>query len=239
MKLGIMQPYFFPYIGYFQLMNTVDEYIVYDNIEYTKKGWINRNRILIEGKPCLITLPLKNDHDNLQIKDRFLASDWAVSREELLRRIIAAYRKAPLYDAVFPLVEKILLDDSMNLFTFLARSLYMIKGYLGIETPLLISSTIPINHNLRSEDKVIAFCKARNADMYINPIGGTALYNRDRFEKEGIDLRFVFTDYIQYKQFGDDFVSSLSILDVMMFNTVEKIKEFLNAFILVKGKPEL
>ncbi len=77
MKLAIMQPYFFPYIGYFQLINTVDEFVVYDNIEFTKKGWINRNRILVNGKDEYITLPIKKDSDFLHVKDRFLAETWS------------------------------------------------------------------------------------------------------------------------------------------------------------------
>jgi hypothetical protein len=237
MKLGIMQPYFSPYIGYFQLMNAVDEYVIYNNIEYTKKGWINRNRILVNGEPHFITLPLKSDSDFLQIRDRFLADNWPTERLKMLNRIKEAYRKAPQFDRVFPLIESVLLHGPSNLFLFLVRSLKMIKDYLKVGTPIIISSTVNIDHNLRSADKVLALCKARNVDMYVNPIGGTGLYDRERFEKEGIDLRFVFTEYFRYKQFGDDFISSLSIIDVMMFNSVEEIKVLLGACQLVKGIP--
>src|SRR5688572_4948402 len=106
MKLGIMQPYLFPYIGYFQLMNAVDEFVIYDNIEFTKRGWINRNRILVNGKPVFITLPLRNDSDYLHVKDRFLADNWVLHRKKNLNRIVESYNKAPLFASAFPIIEK-------------------------------------------------------------------------------------------------------------------------------------
>ena len=87
MKLAIMQPYFFPYIGYFQLIKSVDEFVIYDNIQYTKKGWINRNRILVNGTDYLISLPLKKDSDYLNVVDRQLAESWEKDRTKLLTLI--------------------------------------------------------------------------------------------------------------------------------------------------------
>ena len=84
MKVAIMQPYFLPYIGYLQLLNSVDKFILYDDIEYTKKGWINRNRI-VDGE--IITLPLKKDSDYLNVVERRLSDDWRKQKTKLLNKI--------------------------------------------------------------------------------------------------------------------------------------------------------
>ncbi|MDO9185604.1 MAG: WbqC family protein [Bacteroidia bacterium] len=234
MKLAIMQPYLFPYIGYFQLMNAVDEFVIYDNIEFTKKGWINRNRILVNGKDAFITLPLKKDSDYLDVKERYLAEIWPTERKKMLNRIIESYRKSPYFNTVYPKFENCFLFEEMNLFKFIFNSINVIKEYLGISTSLIISSTIPIDHQLKAENKVVVICKTRNADSYINPIGGTELYNKDDFKKEGINLFFLKTSDIKYNQFNNDFVPFLSIIDVMMFNSVEEIKKHLeSSFTLV------
>lgn len=228
MKIAIMQPYFFPYIGYFQLMNAVDEFVVYDNIEYTKKGWINRNRILVNGKDAYITLPLKKDSDYLDIRQRSLADIWNNEKTSLLNRIKAAYQKAPQFSAVFPIIEGCLLFENDNLFQFLFHSLNQVKSYLGIHTPFRISSTIDIPHKLKAEHKVIAICKALKADYYLNSIGGVELYSVENFKEAGIDLHFFQTTHFQYPQFENPFIPFLSILDVMMFNSVSQIQQYLD-----------
>ena len=227
MKLAVMQPYFFPYIGYFQLMNAVDEFVVYDNIEYTKKGWINRNRILVNGQPAYVTIPLKNDSDILDVKDRHLASSWPIARQDMLNRITGAYRKSPYFDIVRPMVEKCLLFEENNLFSYILHTLKLTCEYLGIQTRLTVSSAIPIDHSLKAQRKVIEICRARNSDEYWNPIGGTALYAKEEFQDQGIALHFLKANDISYRQFENAFVPNLSILDVMMFNSKEEITGFL------------
>jgi hypothetical protein len=227
-----MQPYFFPYIAYFQLMNAVHEFVVYDNIEFTKKGWINRNRILMNGHDSFITLPLKKDSDYLDVRDRYLAGSWSAERIRMLNRIKESYRKAPQYEAVYPLVEKCICFENSNLFNFIFNSLNQVKEYLEISTSLTASSTIPIDHALKAERKVIAICKARNADSYLNPIGGTKLYDKEQFMSEGIDLHFLETDELRYTQFGNGFIPWLSILDVMMFNSRNSIMKMLSQYSL-------
>ena len=225
-----MQPYFLPYIGYFQLMNAVDEFVVYDNIEYTKKGWINRNRILVGGKDVYITLPLKKDSDFLDVRDRVLAESWPIEKNKILNRVSAAYRKAAYFNSVFPVFEECILFEERNLFTFILNSLHQVMAYLKIKTPVIISSSILIDHELKAEKKVMAICKARKADSYINPIGGIQLYRQDRFKEQGLDLHFLKTSEFHYRQFEDDFVPFLSILDVMMFNSQEEIRAYLDSF---------
>lgn len=233
MTVGIMQPYFLPYIGYFQLINAVDKFVIYDNIEFTKKGWINRNRILVNGKDEYITLPLKKDSDYLNIHQRILADSWSSDRKKILNRIKETYRKAPLFKEAFPVLEEILLFDAVNLFEFIFFSIKRIVDYLEIRTSFVISSTVPINHDLKASEKVLALCKAINADIYINPIGGTELYNKDVFQASTITLQFIKANPILYKQFSADFVPWLSIADVMMFNDRSQIQHFLNEYSLV------
>lgn len=230
MRIGIMQPYFFPYIGYFQLMNAVDEFVVYDNIQFTKKGWINRNRILVNGQDSFITLPLKKDSDYLDVKDRYLADTWSNDRKKMLNRVAASYRKAPNFDAVYTIIEECILYEEPNLFKFILNSLKTIKDYLEIKTSVTVSSTLPIDHSLKAEKKVVAICKVKKAAMYINPIGGLQLYNKNEFKHEGIDLLFLKTNDFEYHQFGQMFIPWLSIIDIMMFNAKEKTKEYLESF---------
>ena len=233
MKLGIMQPYFFPYIGYFQLMNTVDEFVVYDNIEFTKKGWINRNRILVDGQGSFITLTLKKDSDYLDVRDRYLADSWTSARMKILNRIKESYRKAPQFEAVYPLIEKCILYDEYNLFKYILNSLNIVKAYIEIDTPLVISSTITIDDTLKADKKVIAICKAREADTYVNTIGGMELYSKENFQDKNIELKFIKSKLFEYPQFGDVFIPWLSIIDVMMFNPQNRIVQILGEYELI------
>lgn len=225
-----MQPYFMPYIGYFQLLNAVDEFVIYDNIQYTKKGWINRNKILINGEESYITLPLKKDSDYCDIRDRYLAEIWHLRKQHVLNKITEAYRKSPNFEIVFPLIKKCLMFEENNLFKFLLNALNLTKEYLEIRTPVIVSSTIPINHELKGEKKVLEICKARKANLYLNPIGGIKLYAKEHFTEEGINIWFHQTNDIIYKQFDNDFVHSLSIIDVLMFNSKSQISEILRKY---------
>lgn len=231
MKLGIMQPYFLPYIGYFQLLNAVDKYVIYDNIQYTKKGWINRNRILQNGKDLMITIPLEKDSDYLDVKERSLSVGF--DKKKLLNQIRESYRKAPYFEQVIPLIERIVNFDDNNLFHYIDNSVREICRYLEINTEIITSSFLNVDHSLKGQDKVIAICKELNATDYYNAIGGQELYSSDAFKKEDISLHFISSNPIEYKQFANEFVPWLSILDVMMFNPVEKIKSMLNDYKLI------
>lgn len=229
MKLAIMQPYFFPYIGYFQLMNAADEFVLYDNIEFTRRGWIQRNRILVNGSASYISIPLKKGSDFLDIRDRYLADDCIRERKKILNRIKEAYRKAPQFAFVYPMLEKSVNYEESNLFQFLLHSLSLVREYLEIRTPLIISSTIPIDRSFKAESRVLAICNARGASTYINPIGGIALYNEVSFQRADIQLTFLETNDIRYMQYNGNFVPDLSIIDVMMFNEKDVIREYLDS----------
>lgn len=227
-----MQPYFLPYIGYFQLINAVDKFVLYDNIQFTKKGWINRNRILVDAKDEFITIPLKKDSDFLNIDRRQLADTYIQDREKLLRRIKESYRKAPYFDQVFPLTEDLFRYNTLNLFSFVFYSVKQVCNYLDINTELVISSAIDVDHSLKSENRVLEIARKMNAQTYINAIGGRELYSKEKFLNSKLELKFIHSDSFVYKQFENEFVPWLSILDVMMFNPKDRIKVFLNQYSL-------
>ena len=227
MKVAIMQPYFLPYIGYFQLISSADMFIVYDNIKYTKKGWINRNRFLQNGGPAVFSLPLKSDSDSLDVRERVIAKEF--NKSKLLNQLNESYKKAPYFKQAFPIIEALIMQDQFNLFSYIHHSLIEICAYLEIKTKILVSSDVMIDHSLKNQEKVLAFCKKLAADVYINAINGQELYKKEDFSNQGIALKFIKTNEIEYKQYNNDFVPYLSILDVMMFNAKEEIQEYLRS----------
>jgi len=230
-----MQPYFLPYIGYFQLINAVDTFVVYDNIKYTKKGWINRNRILANNQDEYITLPLKKDSDFLNIDQRILADSFDEDKDKMLRKIASFYKKAPCFNAAYNLIEEIMNTPERNLFHFNYHSLVKTCSYLNIDTKFIVTSSLPVNHDLKSQDRVLELCKYLKANVYVNPIGGKTmgLYDADVFNENGVKLQFLRSDNIEYPQFDEPFVPWLSILDVMMFNDVEQINRMLTLYTFV------
>jgi hypothetical protein len=233
MKIAIMQPYFMPYIGYFQLINAVDKFVIYDNIKYTKKGWINRNRILVNGKDQYISLPLKKDSDYLNIDERVLSDSWVNERRKLLNKLKASYAKSPFYSSIIILLEDILNHPEKNLFNFIFNSVEKVCYYLDIETPLVKSSSLDIDNSLKSELKVIEICNCLKSSSYLNPIGGVDLYNKNEFLRNYIDLSFLKSDEIIYNQFKNNFLPFLSIIDILMFNSKSDIRVFLNKYSLI------
>lgn len=233
MKLGIMQPYFLPYIGYFQLINLVDNFVIYDDVQYIKGGWINRNRILVNGKPSLFTLRIKNDDYRLYINERFLVNNRDYENKKIIKSIALAYGRAPYFGQVMPVLEDILSFDEKNLAKFIRNSLKVLCDYMSINTKFITSSQIEKNESIRGQERVIEINKILKSSKYINAIGGTELYSKEEFKSNGIELNFIKTREIEYKQFNNDFVNNLSIIDVLMFNSKEEINELLNQYDLV------
>ena len=232
MKLGIMQPYFAPYIGYWQLMNAVDKYIVYDDVNFIKGGWINRNQILLNSEPHFINIPMIGASSNKLINEIVVNPDINI-RKKILRMIASSYQKAPFYDSVYPLMESIIMADIDNLSKFIYNSFLLINSYLDISTELILSSEIQKDCSLRGQDKVIHICELMKATDYYNAIGGQALYSYEAFKAKNIQLHFLSTNEIAYPQFDNLFVPNLSIIDVMMFNPKERINIMLNDYSLL------
>lgn len=226
MKLAIMQPYFLPYIGYFQLIAAVDQFVVYDRIKYTKKGWINRNRFLLNGTDAVFSLPLKKGSDALDVVERELAADF--DRAKLLNQFAGAYRRAPHFALTFDLLERIVRHDDSNLFRFIRHSIAVLCAHLGISTRICTSSTLTFDDDLKGQAKVLAICEAAGANRYINSIGGTELYAQPDFAARGIELQFLKPRSFEYPQFSQPFVPWLSIIDVLMFNPVEAVRGYLD-----------
>jgi hypothetical protein len=232
MKLAIMQPYFLPYVGYFQLIDAVDVFVLYDNIKYTKKGWINRNRMLANGTDVTFTVPLRKDSDALDVVQRELAPDF--NRAKLLNQFREAYRRAPHFGAVWPILERVVSNPCNSLFDYIHASLRELCAALGVSTEIVISSQVDIDHTLRGQDKVLALCERLGARHYVNSIGGQALYAHEAFEARGIDLRFLQSRCEDYPQFGAPFVPWLSIADVMMFNDAQQLRTLLDQRELIR-----
>lgn len=225
MNLAIMQPYLLPYIGYFQLIDAVDRFVVYDNIKYTKKGWINRNRMLKNGTDSVFTVPLQHGSDTLEVRERSIAKDF--NKIKLLNQFLESYRRAPQFQSVWPMLQRIVLNEQPSLFHYLHEAIAQVCSLLGISTNIVISSTVDIDHNLKAQDKVLAICEKLGAKRYINAIGGQELYSTAPFQERGVELRFLQSHAIQYEQFGHPFVPGLSIIDVMMFNRPDTIRDLL------------
>jgi hypothetical protein len=221
-----MQPYFLPYIGYFQLIAAVDIFIVYDKIKYTKKGWINRNRMLLNGSDEMFSLPLRKDSDSLDVVQRELAANF--DRTKLLNQFKGAYSRAPQFDRTYPLLEQIVQYENTNLFCYIYHSIAKLCSHLGIKSKIIISSDLGIDQSLTGQDKVLALCKAVGGNTYINTIGGVELYSRDEFRSYGINLQFIKARPFEYLQFGATFVPWLSIVDVLMFNSLDAVRDCIN-----------
>jgi len=226
MKIAIMQPYFLPYVGYFQLINKVDRFVVYDNIQYTKRGWINRNKYLLNNKSKYVSIPVeKFSHKEKIIKIKI---SKIYQKEKILRQFCNAYKKAPYFEERYELLAKIIMFPSQNLFEYIYFSISSICEYLNIKTKVFISSNIDHDPALRSEDKVIDICKQLNGTIYINPEGGVKIYKKNNFKKYKLILKFLHTTGFKYQQFDEKiFIPKLSIIDVLMFNSKKEIKRII------------
>jgi hypothetical protein len=229
-KLGIMQPYFFPYIGYFQLIKATDKFIFYDDVDFIKNGWINRNRILLNGNPHYITIQLKGASSFKPINE----ITFTDNRSKILKTIKLNYCKAPYFNLVMPFLEEVLGLDT-NLVSELAiASILKSCEYLGIKSQFEIASErYSETKGLGRAERLKAICKINNMRRYINPIGGTELYKKEDFQKDNIELSFIKTGEIKYSQGGSEFVPFLSIIDVMMFNSPDEINKMLDDYELI------
>ena len=230
MKLAIMQPYFMPYLGYFQAIAAVDKYVVYDDVNYIKGGWINRNHLIIGGEKKLFTITLKSSSPNKLINEIEIGDDF----KRFLRMVQLNYVKASYFEELFVLLSCICGFENKNLGLFLMNSFQNICNYLDIQTELILSSNLEKDNSLKGEKKVLHICNLLEAKTYTNAIGGQELYSKEEFAQYGIDLKFIKMDSdIAYPQFSKEFVPNLSIIDVLMHNGKEGTKSLLNRYTFV------
>ena len=232
MKLAIMQPYFFPYIGYWQLIHAVDRFVIYDDVNYIKGGWINRNRILINGKPTFITVPLHQSSSFKRICYTTLQPSH-VWRDKLVKMVEVTYRKAKYFGDVFPVVEELIRHQTDNLSDYLAHQLQALSAFMGINTEFVVTSRCYENNELFGQERLLDICKREGATTYINPQDGQALYDFETFRNAGIILCFISIRPLQYKQRAAGFVPYLSIIDALMEVGPDGMKEHLDAFNLI------
>ena len=227
MKLGIMQPYFTPYIGYFQLMKAVDKYVVYDDVNYIKGGWANRNHILINGEKEMFTVTLQKASQNKLFNEIVIGDDF----KKLMKTLQMNYSRAINFDQTMVLMERIISFPNKQLAVFIANSFREILSYLSVETEILMSSEIPKDNSLRGKDKIIQICEILGADTYYNAVGGKNLYDQEEFREHGITLNFVDSLPQVYSQLHTrEFVSGLSMIDVLMNNTKDKVNSLLESY---------
>jgi WbqC-like protein family len=232
-KVAIMQPYLFPYVGYFQLISAVDTFVVYDDVQWMKGGWINRNRILSAGRPDWVTLSVKKDSVGTNICTREFSDKFEDEKRHIVEKMRVAYARAPYFEPTLDLVGRSFASTQTRAHLFLTGVLREFCAYLGITTEIVLSSELAKTDGLRGEDRVLDICRTLGASQYVNAIGGRDLYSREAFSEHGLELSFVQTEPIEYRQFGDPFVRDLSIVDTLMFNSVEQVQGILNRFELV------
>ena len=226
MKLAIMQPYFFPYIGYWQLINAVDSYVIYDDVAYIKGGWINRNNFLIGGEKKLYTIKLREARSGRPINEIELLDDFV----KFKKMLPINYSRAPFLNAVMELISEITSFQSANLAGFLENSIRLISSYLNINTNIILSSSMKKNNALKGKNKVLHICELMGATKYYNAIGGVELYDKSEFSNKGIELMFLKANLQPYTQGKNEFTPGLSIIDVMMYNSIEVIQEMLDDY---------
>jgi len=228
------QPYFMPYIGYWQLIHAADVFIIGDDYNYIKKGWVSRNRILQNGEPGYFNIEVSQGSSYKKIMELSLSEQY--NPEKKLRQLAGAYRKAPYFDAGYALMKQILEYEDRNLANYLEHSLRCVCDYLDITTKIVRSSSFKGNDELKREYRIFDMCCSMGADTYINPIGGVELYDAAMFRERGIKLGFIQSGDIQYQQFGQEFVPWLSIIDLIMFNSKEELQKILNQYTILWGE---
>ncbi len=230
MKLGIMQPYFMPYIGYWQRIKAVDKHVIYDDVNYIKNGWMNHNRILLNGEVHYFNVPLQGASPNKLINEVGVNNN-PVLQGKMLKTLEQAYKKSPYMNEVMECLHPIITNASTNLAEYLEFEIRHICNYLGIETELVMSSSLDKDNSLRAQDKVIEICKKMDADEYYNASSGEELYSRDAFAAEGLKLTFIRDkSSIVYQQRSKEFIPALSIIDVMMNCSKEELNAMLDDY---------
>ena len=229
-RIAVMQPYLFPYIGYWQLLNAVDEFVLLDDVQYIQRGWINRNRVLVDGRDHLFSFSVCKDAQQTKINQRFFSPDFSAERARFLRMLQCAYAKAPFFQPALSVIERSLDFSTRNVAACVGDSLKILADYLHIATPFVYASAIAGDKSLKAQDYILALTKSLHGDVYINLSGGIALYDKTVFGEHGIQLLFLKALPHEYKQFSHEFIPFLSIVDVMMFNSPETIKMMLGRY---------
>lgn len=235
MKAAIMQPYFYPYIGYFQLIQAADRFILFDDVQYIRHGWINRNRILKPVEGCqFIIMPLAAHARGTLIKDIQIA-EASKNKDKILRQIEHYKKIAPCYKTVRALMGDCFSTDQNTIAEMNGSYLKAVCDYIGIDFKIEISSQMNFDYSQVQDagEWALRMCEQLQVTEYINPAGGMELFDNSQFEKSNIGLRFLQPSLRAYNQRRAYFEPGLSIIDVMMFNEPAAIKNLINDYQLV------
>jgi len=234
MKIAVMQPYLFPYIGYFQLIHAVDKFVVYDDVNFIKQGWINRNQFLVNGKKSMFTVPLQGASSFKKIRDIAInKAQYGRWLDKFFKTIELSYGKAPFYKNIYPLLQRVLGEDYATISGFAFASIKSASDYIGINTEFVKSSTVYGNDHLKGEERVIDICKREGASEYINLSGGMSIYSKENFANQGIKLSFIKSKQVSYRQISGEFVPDLSVIDPLMFNDPQGMRNILEGYDLM------
>ncbi|UOK43778.1 MULTISPECIES: WbqC family protein [Flavobacterium] len=236
MHLAIMQPYLFPYIGYFQLINAVDKFVMYDDVNFIKQGWINRNRVMVQGQPFMFTVPLINQSSFLKINEICINHNlYSIWKNKFLITLEQSYKKAPFFMQTYELVLSVLNKDVLgkSIASLSLDSIVKVSEYIGVDVEFVTTSSVYNNDDLKAKNRVLDICYKEQARHYVNVSGGMQLYDKGDFKSNGVELSFIKSLPIEYPQFKNEFLPWLSIIDVMMFNSPEEIKFMLEKHELI------
>jgi hypothetical protein len=219
-SVAVMQPYFFPYLGTYQLAQAVDAFVFFDDVAFIKKGYIHRNALLGPGGPQPFTLPVRDVSQNRTIAEHSYAGDW----RPFLATLQQLYRRAPMFDAVYPLVESVALDPDENVARKNALSFTRVFAYLGLARDWAFASRHALPPGLRAQARILALCEREGAGTYVNAAGGRALYQPEAFAAAGVALRFISNEAPPYPQGRDSFTPNLSMIDLLMHCPPEAVR---------------
>ncbi len=234
MKIAIMQPYIFPYIGYFQLIASVDKFVFYDDVSFIKKGWINKNRILVNGSDFAFSIPIESISQNKLISETYIKNDLYISWcNKFFQTLEFNYKKAPQFENVYGVIRDTFNSKHDTISSLAISSIVNVLNFLSIEKKIIHSSKDYQNNDLTRDQRLIDICKKEQAYYYINSIGGKELYSKDEFLQQGIRLDFLQPQIEAYSQFNNKFVQGLSIIDILMFNDKKTVVQMINKISLV------
>lgn len=222
---AVMQPYLFPYIGYYQLIYASDVFVIYDDVNFIKKSFINRNSILLNKKPYRFTHPIPSSSQNVLIKDL----NYTVDRK-LIKTIQQAYSKAPFYNEVFSLIQEVIQSEERSVSKLNEKSIRLVFEYLGIEKQIYSASELDYDRDLSRAERLINLSKMFNCEHYLNSPGGKELYDKKSFLEKGIQLSFIESNVTPYNQLSSEFTPYLSIIDILMNCPKKQIIEMLKNY---------
>ncbi|TWO66648.1 WbqC family protein [Caenimonas sedimenti] len=228
MKLALMQPYFFPYLGYFSLLAAVDRFVFYDEVQWIKNGWVNRNRVLVGGATSYLTVPVRDAGPSRTIAEVEVAKD-AGWRRKMFEMVRHAYRKAPYFAPVHDLLQQAVPEAQPHVSAMAKASVRLVAGYLALPVELVDDPGRQGEPGLIGPERVLGVCRDEKATAYWNLPGGKALYDAERFQAAGVALRFVEPVLEPYPQFAAAFVPGLSMLDVLMHNSPQEARRMAEA----------